>query len=196
MTEQRINIYEGMFLFPQSAAADFQGMIDHINEILNRAEAEVIAMKKWDERRLAYDIKGNKRGLYILTYFKADRQRISSIERDCNLSELLLRSLVIRADHVPAEEIEVSDQRTALADEAVLRKAEAESEAAKSAAAATAAAAAAAAATAAAATEAEAATETEAEAEAETEASSAGEAEGTTDPEKEVTEEEGSPAQA
>lgn len=176
MTEQRINIYEGMFLFPQSASADFQGMIDHINEILNRAEAEVIAMKKWDERRLAYDIKGNKRGLYILTYFKADRQRISSIERDCNLSELLLRSLVIRADHVPAEEIEVSDQRTALADEAVLRKAEAESEAAKSAAAAAAAATAAAAAAA--------------------EAVAAGEAEGTTAPEEEVAEEEGSPAQA
>jgi len=131
MTEQRTSVYEGMFLFPQSAAADFQGMIDHINEILGRADAEIMAMKKWDERRLAYDIKGNKRGLYILAYFKADRQRISGIERDCNLSELLLRSLVIRADHIPAEEIEVSDQRTALADEAALRKEEAASEAAK-----------------------------------------------------------------
>lgn len=137
MTEQRISIYEGMFLFPQSAAADFQGMIDHVNEILSRADAEILAMKKWDERRLAYDIKGNKRGMYLLAYFKADRQRITGIERDCNLSELLLRSLVIRADHIPAEEIEVTDQRVALADEAALRKAEAESEAAKETAAAT-----------------------------------------------------------
>ena len=178
MTEQRTSIYEGMFLFPQSAAADFQGMIDHINEILGRADAEIIAMKKWDERRLAYDIKGNKRGLYILAYFKADRQRISGIERDCNLSELLLRSLVIRADHVPAEEIEVSDQRAALADEAALRKEEAASEAAKAEAAAVAAAS-----TAAAVAEAPAETN---EAEASSENAS----------QEHTSEEEGSPAQA
>ena len=140
MSEQRIDIYEGMFLFPQSAAADFAGVITHINEILDRADAEVIAMKKWDERRLAYDIKGNKRGLYILTYFKADRTKLAGIERDCNLSELLLRSLILRADHIPTEEIEASDERQALADEATLRKAEAEAEAAKQAAAAEAAA--------------------------------------------------------
>lgn len=134
MSELRTNIYEGMFLFPQSATADFQGVIDHVTEIISRADAELLAMKKWDERRLAYDIKGNKRGLYILAYFKADRQRIAGIERDCNLSEQLLRSLVIRADHIPMEVIEGSDERTALADEATLRKAEADAaEAAKSA---------------------------------------------------------------
>jgi len=140
MSEQRTDIYEGMFLFPQSAAADFAGVISHINEILDRAGAEVLAMKKWDERRLAYDIKGNKRGLYILAYFKADRSKLAGIERDCNLSELLLRSLVLRADHIPTEEIEAADERQALADEATLRKAEAEAEAAKQAAAAEAAA--------------------------------------------------------
>ena len=31
--------------------------------------AEIISFKKWDERRLAYEIKGNKRGLYFLCYF-------------------------------------------------------------------------------------------------------------------------------
>ena len=106
MTELRTNIYEGMFLFPQSATADFQGVIDHVTEILTRADADLLAMKKWDERRLAYDIQGNKRGLYILTYFKADRQRVAGIERDCNLSEQLLRSLVVRADHMLMETIE------------------------------------------------------------------------------------------
>ena len=169
MSEQRIDIYEGMFLFPQSAAADFAGVITHINEILDRAGAEVIAMKKWDERRLAYDIKGNKRGLYILTYFKADRTKLAGIERDCNLSELLLRSLVLRADHIPTEEIEAADERQALADEATLRKEEAEAEAVKQAAAEAAAAEAAALAPVAVAEVAEEVAETEPEAEAKAE---------------------------
>ena len=121
MTEVRISIYEGMFLFPQAAAADLAAAVSHVESILERAGAELVSICKWDERRLAYDIKGNKRGLYFLTYFKADRSRISSIERDCNLSEELLRAMVIRADNVVAEEIEAADGREALADEIKLR---------------------------------------------------------------------------
>ena len=43
MSEVRHGIYEGMFLFPQSAAADLRGVIDHVNSILDRAGAEVVA---------------------------------------------------------------------------------------------------------------------------------------------------------
>ena len=121
MTDARINMYEGMFLFPQTATADMAAAVAHIESILSRADAELVSISKWDERRLAYDIKGNKRGLYFLTYFKADRSRITSIERDCNLSEELLRAMVIRADNVVAEEIEAADGREALADEIKLR---------------------------------------------------------------------------
>lgn len=121
MTDARINMYEGMFLFPQTATADMAAAVAHIESILSRADAELVSISKWDERRLAYDIKGNKRGLYFLTYFKADRSRITSIERDCNLSEELLRTMVVRADNVVAEEIEAADGREALADEIKLR---------------------------------------------------------------------------
>ena len=121
MTETRISTYEGMFLFPQTATADMGAAVAHIESILERAGAEIVSVCKWDERRLAYDIKGNKRGLYFLTYFKADRSRIAGIERDCNLSEQLLRAMVVRADQVPAEEIEGADGREAIADEIKLR---------------------------------------------------------------------------
>ena len=121
MTETRINMYEAMFLFPQTATADLAGALAHVESILGRAGAEIVSICKWDERRLAYDIKGNKRGLYFLVYFKADRAKIAGIERDCNLSEQLLRAMIVRADHIPAEEIEAADGRTALADEIKLR---------------------------------------------------------------------------
>ena len=61
MSEVRNGIYEGMFLFPQSAAADMRGVVDHVQSILERAGAELVAIQKWDERRLAYDIAIDKR---------------------------------------------------------------------------------------------------------------------------------------
>lgn len=121
MPQERTQTYEGLFLFPQAATADLQGAMDHILEILNRAGAEVISLKKWDERRLAYEISGNKRGVYFLVYFKANTSKLVQIERDCNLSELLLRSMITRADHVTPEAMAAAEGRQQLADEIRLR---------------------------------------------------------------------------
>lgn len=122
MSDKTKRTYEGLFLFPQSAVGDMQAAIDHVNSILERADAEVLALSKWDERRLAYDIKGNKRGVYFLTYFKVENDKLAGIERDCNLSEQLLRALVTRADHIPNELIEGAEGRDQLADEIKMRE--------------------------------------------------------------------------
>lgn len=121
MATPRSYNYEAMFLIGQSNSADLAGVIQHINEILARGHAEVIAMRKWDERRLAYEIRGQKRGLYILVYFKADGPNVAHIERDCNLSERILRTLILRADHLTQEEMTSADARKELEVEAKLR---------------------------------------------------------------------------
>ncbi len=121
MPDNRSYYYEAMFLIGQAAAADLAGVIEHIKEILTRGHAELVAMRKWDERRLAYEIKKQKRGLYILAYFKAPGGQLSHIERDCNLSEKLLRVLILRADHLTVEEMQAADGREALDTEAKMR---------------------------------------------------------------------------
>lgn len=124
MPHDRTYKYEGMFLFPQSAVADLQSAHDHVVEILNRAGANIISMKKWDERRLAYEIRGNKRGLYFLVYFSANGTKLAQIERDCNLSERMLRAMITRADHVSEEVMQAAEGRAQLADEIKLRAAQ------------------------------------------------------------------------
>ncbi len=121
MPEIRSYVYEGMFLLGQAAAADLTGSLEHIRELFNRNKIEVLAMRKWDERRLAYEVKKQKRGLYILAYFKAPAANMTHFERDCNLSEKLLRTLVLRADHLTHDEIAASDAREALETEAKMR---------------------------------------------------------------------------
>ncbi len=121
MTQDRISTYEGLFLFPQSAAANLQGAVDHLKELLDRASAEIISFSKWDERKLAYEIKGNKRGVYFLTYFKAPASNLITLERHCNLSEQLLRFLITKADLIPQQTIMAAEGQSQLADEIRLR---------------------------------------------------------------------------
>ena len=117
MAESPTKLYEGMFLLNQQAVAnDFGGAIDFLKQVFERAEAEVVAMRKWDERRLAYTIRGQKRGTYILIYFRARGTQIPNIERDCNLSEQVLRNMIVRAEHVGETELELAkkDSETTL----------------------------------------------------------------------------------
>lgn len=119
--EKRQYNYEAMFLLSQAVAADLKSALEHINEVLQRAHAEIYAMRKFDERRLAYEIAGQKRGLYILVYFRAAGPDVAHIERDCNLSEKILRAMVVRADHMTVDQMRAADDRKGLETEAKLR---------------------------------------------------------------------------
>lgn len=114
--------YEAMFLISQSVAADLGGAIEHLKSILSKAGATLIAMRKWDERRLAFEIDKQKRGTYILAYFSCDPVKVQSIERDANLSEQILRTLILRVDHLTIEEMQAADGQRELETEAALRR--------------------------------------------------------------------------
>jgi len=120
-TETRIGKYEAMFLFPQSASADMNAAMDHIKECLSKGDVTLHSLIKWDERRLAYDVKGNKRGVYFLSRFTAEPRKVKEIERDCRLSEKMLRALIVRNDDLTDEQMKNAEAAQRTMDEARLR---------------------------------------------------------------------------
>jgi ribosomal protein S6 len=125
-----------MFLIDSgTAAADWQKVLDDIQRVLDRAGAEVVSMKKWDDRRMAYEINRKARGTYILTYFNCDTDKIGGIERDVQLSELLIRVLILRTDQMKEKDLEKATPLEAIEkQQEAVEAAAAEKEAAKAAA--------------------------------------------------------------
>jgi small subunit ribosomal protein S6 len=100
-------LYEAMFLVDSAvAAADWEGVDKAIKTVLKRAEAEIVSIRKWEDRRLAYEIGGKARGMYVLCYFRAAGERIRDIERDVRLSERIMRVLILCAEHMTEEDLE------------------------------------------------------------------------------------------
>ncbi len=100
--------YEAMFLFDPTFASSFEKCEREIHRLMERAGAELIICRKWDERRLAFRINGRKRGVYVLTYFKAPPEGAASLEHDAKLAENILRLLVLRADDLTREDMEAA----------------------------------------------------------------------------------------
>jgi small subunit ribosomal protein S6 len=99
-------LYEGMFLIDSAEAAkDWDGIIETITKMLTKIDAEIVSLRKWDERPLAYKIRKCERGTYILSYFRAEGPRIHELERDVELSERIIRALILNAEHLTDEDL-------------------------------------------------------------------------------------------
>ena len=102
---KKTGTYEAMFLFPAGASAEVEHSIAAARGIIERHGGQVIVIKKWDERRLAYELKKQKRGLYVIAYYRGPGSSVSAIEHDVNLSEDVLRVMIVKAEHLSEAEM-------------------------------------------------------------------------------------------
>lgn len=106
MAATKVSQYEAMFLFGGSAAGDLEQAQNLCRQFIERHGGEILTLKKWDDRKLAYEIAGQKRGVYIVAFFKAAGEAVTAIERDVSLNDQVLRVMVLRADHLNQQEME------------------------------------------------------------------------------------------
>ena len=92
-----MNTYEAMFLVDATVAArEWDKVMAEIQRLAAKSNASIVASNKWGERKLAYPVRGNKRGTYVLAFVNADSDGLAKLRRDCELSDLILRSLFLR----------------------------------------------------------------------------------------------------
>jgi ribosomal protein S6 len=97
-------LYEGMFLLDSALASkDWASLEKHVEDILTRHGAETLHTERWPDRRLAYEVKGCRKGTYYLTYFNAPKNAISEMLHDVELSERILRVLFISEEGLEEE---------------------------------------------------------------------------------------------
>ncbi len=100
------DIYEGMFLLDSTkAVAAWDDTVKHVHDILTKHHSEIVASRQWDERRLAYSIRGHKKGTYLLTYFRTEGTNVKEIVADCRLSDVILRELVLKVHPKLADQL-------------------------------------------------------------------------------------------
>jgi len=92
-------LYEGMFLVDAAkGGAGLADVVKHIVGLLGRHGGTPERIEKWAEAKLAYKIRQIDRGIYILVYFNGDPTKIDELRHDIQLSEEILRVLVLRAE--------------------------------------------------------------------------------------------------
>jgi len=97
-----LKAYEGLFLLnSHKANRDWDQAFAHVTNMLAKHGAELVRHEKWGERKLAYTIGRERRGIYLLIYFRAAGDAVTGIYRDVEISDIVLRAMILAIKDVP-----------------------------------------------------------------------------------------------
>ena len=100
-----MNQYEVMYVIDAALEDSARiELIDRFSELVKKNGGEIDRVDEWGKRRLAYAINYKTEGYYVLMYIKAPSELPKELERNFQISDKILRSLIIRYEgEVPAK---------------------------------------------------------------------------------------------
>lgn len=93
--------YENVFVARQDMSpAQVETLADSYAALVEEAGGKVLKREHWGLKTLAYRIKKNRKGHYVMFDVEADAANVNELERQMRLSEDVIRFLTIRIDEV------------------------------------------------------------------------------------------------
>ncbi|MFO7742705.1 MAG: 30S ribosomal protein S6 [Anaerolineae bacterium] len=91
--------YEMVFIIhPELDEEEAEGIVDNVKALVTRNDGKMETVKPWGLRKLAYPIKKQQEGRYVLMHFQLEPQNIAEIERVLKLTEPVIRHLIVRLE--------------------------------------------------------------------------------------------------
>jgi len=96
-------------LRPSLSEEEINRVIDNTTQLIQDDDGSVIFLNKWGMRKLAYPIKKELQGYYVLCDFAASSAVVSEIERKFRIDDAVLKYLTVKvSDAISIEEVEAA----------------------------------------------------------------------------------------
>lgn len=106
--------YEIMYLLDNNVVrAGWKETKAATTALIEKHGGKVLSARRWDERALAYPIRQRRRGTYLLAYASLDANGAAGLRRELDLTESVLRYLILSAESVPEQELELTKAEAA-----------------------------------------------------------------------------------
>jgi len=87
-----------LILKPDLDEAQVDQVLEKITEFLSKNNGSIVKVEKWGKKRLAYRVKKSRFGYYLNIYHTCESLKVSALEADYKLYNLILKFLVLRLD--------------------------------------------------------------------------------------------------
>ncbi len=92
--------YEGVIIARQDlGASQVNDLVSNLSEVIKKEGGEVVKVDNWGLKNLAYRIKKNRKGYYVLLNIVAPANAISEYERIMRLNEDVIRYMTVKVEN-------------------------------------------------------------------------------------------------
>ncbi len=93
--------YETIFITPADIPdEELQALIDRYAAIITVRKGLLIKVEKWGKRKLAYEIKKQLRGFYVLLDFGGQTDIVNELERNFKIDDKVLKYMTVKKDEI------------------------------------------------------------------------------------------------
>ncbi len=94
-----MSAYELMYIVkPDLDDQAVQQEIEKVGQLIQTNGGQVKKVTPWGKRRLAYTVKDNREGHYVVAEFDLDQEKVQEVERVLKISDTVFRHLLVRQD--------------------------------------------------------------------------------------------------
>ncbi len=92
-------IYESIFIInPNLTDDETNGIIKKMQDVVAAQGGEMLKFEDWGKKKLAYEVKKQKRGHYVFFQFKSTPAAISELERTYKLTDAVIKYLSVKLE--------------------------------------------------------------------------------------------------
>ncbi len=101
--ENKIKVYETLFVIsPELSEEDTKATVEKFTNLISQ-HGEIEECNEWGKRKLAYPIDYKTEGYYVLVNFRSEPDFPSELERIFNITDNILRSIVVSKEETVSE---------------------------------------------------------------------------------------------
>ncbi len=94
-----MNKYESVIIINPSVDEDkVKGLIDKFSDLINK-QGKVTKVDTLGKKKLAYEVKKNKEGIYVVFYFEAEPTLIAELERNYRITDEVIKFIVVKDEN-------------------------------------------------------------------------------------------------
>lgn len=94
-----MSAYELMYLVkPELDDQAVQQEIEKVGQLIQTNGGQVRKVTPWGKRRLAYTVKEQREGYYVVEEFDLEQAKVAEVERVLKISDTVFRHLLVRQD--------------------------------------------------------------------------------------------------
>lgn len=90
--------YEVMFIVDIANEEVIQAAVKLVQDTIVRIGGTVIKVDEWGKRHLAYEVKHQNEGYYVVIDFEADPSQIAELDRIIKIHEEIIRHIIVKQD--------------------------------------------------------------------------------------------------